>query len=153
MQLLDHNYFSLQFSSNYIDLKNPNNPNIPKAENFYTTVSSKIFKEITFYFSPVTTRTDEGVLVNDEHIDQTIKYTRNTEIIDLNDSDTIASIVFRMDKIETVYYRSYQKLQSMLAELGGLWNVLFTFAMVMQLPFLEVSYQLAIINSLFNFEN
>ncbi|CAD8156370.1 unnamed protein product [Paramecium octaurelia] len=152
MKKLTHNYLSLQLSSYYVDLQTPQNPYIPKGEDLFTTISSKIFKEITIYLQPVTTYTDSGNFFQDFHQDTTVKYMHHTEMIDFNEEDLLANVAIRLHTIEQVNYRQYSRIQTLLAELGGLWNVLFTIAMLIQVPFSTISYKLQIINSLFNFD-
>lgn len=65
-----------------------------------------------------------------------------TEMIDFNDSDLLANIAIRLNTIEKVNYRQYSRIQTILAELGGLWNVLFTIAMLLQIPVSAISYKL-----------
>ncbi|CAD8172219.1 unnamed protein product [Paramecium pentaurelia] len=53
-QQLEQNYFSFQMSSYVIDVKNEDYPFLSKTEDIFTKISSKIFKEITFYMQPIT---------------------------------------------------------------------------------------------------
>ncbi|CAD8160599.1 unnamed protein product [Paramecium pentaurelia] len=152
MKKLTHNYLSLQLSSYYVDLQTTQNPYIPKGEDLFTTISSQIFKEITIYLQPVTTYTDSGAFFQDFHYDTTLKYLHHTEMIDFNEEDLLANVAIRLHTIEQVNYRQYSRIQTLLAELGGLWNVLFTIAMLIQIPYSTISYKLQIINSLFNFD-
>ena len=48
-------------SSYVIDIKNKTSL-IPKGDNFFTTISSKIFKEISFYLQPISIFTDIGYI-------------------------------------------------------------------------------------------
>ena len=48
-------------SSYVIDIKSET-PFVPKGEDIFTTISSKIFKEITFYLQPVNILTDLGLI-------------------------------------------------------------------------------------------
>ena len=52
-------------SSYVIDVKNEETPFISKGEDFFTTISSKIFKEISFYMQPSTMYTDLGLITED----------------------------------------------------------------------------------------
>ncbi|CAD8177416.1 unnamed protein product [Paramecium pentaurelia] len=151
-QLLEQNYFSLQMSSYVIDVKNEEQPFISKGEDIFTTISSKIFKEISFYMQPITVFTDLGLITEDYQIQKTLRYKRHTEMIDLNESDLIMNVVIRLDQIEQQYYRSYTKIQIILSQMGGLWQVFFTIAFLIQKPINMLSYYVRILNSLFEFE-
>ncbi|CAK56767.1 unnamed protein product (macronuclear) [Paramecium tetraurelia] len=151
-QLLEQNYFSLQMSSYVVDVKNEEEPFKPKGEDIFTTISSKIFKEISFYMQPITVFTDLGLITEDNEIHKTLRYKRHTEMIDLNQSDLIMNVVIRLDQIEQQYYRSYTKIQFILSQMGGLWQVFFTIAFLIQKPINMLSYYVRILNSLFEFE-
>ncbi|CAD8086217.1 unnamed protein product [Paramecium sonneborni] len=151
-QLLEQNYFSLQMSSYVIDVKNEEQPTISKGEDIFTTISSKIFKEISFYMQPITILTDLGLITEDYQIYKSLRYKRHTEMIDLNESDLIMNVVIRLDQIEQQYYRSYTKIQIILSQMGGLWQVFFTIAFLIQKPINMLSYYVRILNSLFEFE-
>ena len=58
----------------------------------------------------------------------------------------------RLDTIEIVNYRSYIKLQDILSNLGGLWQVIFLICQILATPITQLSYKILILNSLFNFE-
>ncbi|CAD8180222.1 unnamed protein product [Paramecium octaurelia] len=151
-QLLEQNYFSLQMSSYVIDVKNEEEPYFSKGEDIFTTISSKIFKEITFYLEPITIFTDLGLISEDYQVQKSLRYKRHTEMIDLNESDLIMNVLIRLDQIEKQYYRSYTKIQFILSQMGGLWQVFFTLAFFIQKPINLVSYYVRIMNSLFQFE-
>ncbi|CAD8108683.1 unnamed protein product [Paramecium primaurelia] len=149
---LEQNYFSLQMSSYVIDVNNEDHPFLTKGEDIFTTISSKIFKEISFYMQPITVFTDLGLISENYQIQNTLRYKRHTEMIDLNESDLIMNVVIRLDQIEQQYYRNYPKIQIILSQIGGLWQVFFTAAFLIQKPINMLSYYVRILNSLFEFE-
>ncbi|CAD8071708.1 unnamed protein product [Paramecium primaurelia] len=151
-QQLEQNYFSFQMSSYVIDVKNEDYPFLSKAEDIFTTISSKIFKEITFYMQPITVFTDLGLINENYQVQKTLRYKRHTEMIDLNESDLIMNVVIRLDQTEQQYYRNYTKIQIILSQMGGLWQVFFTIAFILQKPINILSYYVRILNSLFEFE-
>ncbi|KAM3132863.1 hypothetical protein pb186bvf_015011 [Paramecium bursaria] len=149
---LESNFFSLQFSSNYMDLSDPDHVIHPRGQDTYTTISSKMYKELTIYMQSITAHTDIGTLMSTISTEQTLQYSRQTELIDFNDRGLMMSLVFRMELIEIVNYRNYPKLQTVLAQIGGLWQVIFSIAFIIQLPISELTYRLSIMNQLYNFE-
>ncbi|CAD8073451.1 unnamed protein product [Paramecium sonneborni] len=149
---LEQNYFSFQISSYVVDVKNYNYPFFSKVEDTFTTISSKIFKEISFYMQPLTVFTDLGFFNEDYEVQNTLRYKRHTEMIDLNESDLIMNVVIRLDQIEQQYYRHYTKIQIIISQMGGLWQVFFTVAFLIQKPVNMLSYYVKILNSLFEFE-
>ncbi|CAD8116050.1 unnamed protein product [Paramecium sonneborni] len=149
---LEQNYFSFQMPSYVVDVKNDKHPFLSKGEDIFTTISSKIFKEISIYMQPITVFTDIGIINEDYEVQNTLRYKRHTEMIDLNESDLIMNVVIRLDQIEQQYYRNYTKIQIIISKMGGLWQVFFTLAFLIQKPINMLSYYVKILNSLFEFE-
>ncbi|CAD8130927.1 unnamed protein product [Paramecium sonneborni] len=149
---LEQNYFSFQMPSYVVDVKNAKHPFLSKGEDIFTTISSKIFKEISIYLQPITVFTDIGLINEDYKVQNTLRYKRHTEMIDLNESDLIMNVVIRLDQIEQQYYRNYTKIQIIISQMGGLWQVFFTVAFLISKPVNMLSYYVKILNSLFEFE-
>ncbi|CAD8083655.1 unnamed protein product [Paramecium sonneborni] len=146
---LEQNYFSFQISSYTTNLKNPNSPYNPKGQDLFTTISSNIYKEISIYLEPLTTVTDIGLIETELEYYKTLRYGRHTEMLDLNSNDLIMNVVIRLDTTEYIDYRTYSKIQEILAELGGLWQVLFSLFYIISKPINKISIYLELINSLF----
>ncbi|KAM3134862.1 hypothetical protein pb186bvf_013031 [Paramecium bursaria] len=153
LSALKHNYLSIQMSTVIPDLSQNKNPFIQQVANFYTTISGKLFKELTFYMQPLTLNTDDGIFLESMKVENALQFLRSTELLDLNDDgDKFLHLTIRLDLVENMTKRTYQKMSAVLSQIGGLWNVLFTLALILQYPISNLSYKLAIINSLFNFE-
>ncbi|CAD8080226.1 unnamed protein product [Paramecium sonneborni] len=151
-QALMQNYFSFQISSQTTNLKNPNSPYNPKGQDLFTTISSNIYKEISIYLEPLTTITDIGLIQTNLKYEKTLRYGRHTEMLDLSQSDLIMNVVIRLDTTELVDYRTYPKVQEILAELGGLWQVLFSLFYIISKPINKISLLLDLINQLYEFQ-
>jgi hypothetical protein len=63
----------------------------------FTTTSSKIFKEISFYLEPVTVLSDFGLITKDYEELKSLRFKYKTEMLDFNESDLIMNVVFRLD--------------------------------------------------------
>ncbi|CAD8168572.1 unnamed protein product [Paramecium pentaurelia] len=152
-QALMQNYFSFQISSQTTNLKNPKSPYQPKGQDLFTTISSNIYKEISIYLEPLTTITDVGLIQTELEYEKTLRYGRHTEMLDLSQTDLIMNVIIRLDTTEYVDYRTYPKIQEILAELGGLWQVLFTLFYIISKPINKISLILELINSLYEFQD
>ncbi|KAM3144230.1 hypothetical protein pb186bvf_003692 [Paramecium bursaria] len=146
------NFFSIALSSYTVDLTDSNLPLKPMGQDFYTTTSSLITKEITFYMSPITINTDFGLISEDILENKSVRFARTTELLDLNSNVNFLRAVFRLETTENLHIRKYTKIQDILSNLGGLWQVLFSIALILQKPVSELSFKIQILNSLFNFE-
>ncbi|CAD8072530.1 unnamed protein product [Paramecium sonneborni] len=151
-QQLHRNYIQFQMSSYNIDLRNYLKPNVPKVEDIQTTISSQVMKDITLFMQPITTLTEEGLLDELVRKDSTIRYLKSQEVIDFNSDEALASVLIRLANTENISYRIYPKLQDILAQAGGLWEILMLVFTIMAKPFQSLSYKLKVINNLFNFE-
>ncbi|CAD8072951.1 unnamed protein product [Paramecium primaurelia] len=149
---LHRNYILFQLSSYNIDLRNYLKPNVPKVEEIQTTISSQVMKDITLFMQPITTLTEEGLLNGLVRKDSTIRYQKTQEVIDFNSDEALASVLIRLANTENISYRIYPKLQDILAQAGGLWEILMLVFTILVKPFQSLSYKLAVINNLFNFE-
>ncbi|CAK79723.1 unnamed protein product (macronuclear) [Paramecium tetraurelia] len=149
---LHRNYILFQLSSYNIDLRNYLKPNVPKVEEIQTTISSQVMKDITLFMQPITTLTEEGLLNGLVRKDSTIRYLKTQEVIDFNSDEALASVLIRLANTENISYRIYPKLQDILAQAGGLWEILMLVFTIMVKPIQSLSYKLDVINNLFNFE-
>ncbi|CAK79483.1 unnamed protein product (macronuclear) [Paramecium tetraurelia] len=145
--------FQLQIPTFYYDLKDVKDPVKSRIEKIETTLSRNIYKRIDIYMSPFTVISDGGMVFKDETQESVLAYQYHQETYDVGNGQKLLQFRIRLNKTELVNYRSYPKLQQILGEAGGLWNVIFTLAMFFQLPFSNLSYRLQIVNSLFNFSN
>ncbi|KAM3140758.1 hypothetical protein pb186bvf_007163 [Paramecium bursaria] len=125
---------------------------VPFGYNTYTTISPTTFKEITYYYQPTDVSTDFGLISSDIDYQKSMSFYQARELVDVTTSTNIAQIIFRLTTVESQNFRSYSKFQDILGQVGGLWNVLFLVAKYLQYPLSVLSYKLAIINSLFNFD-
>ncbi|CAK79485.1 unnamed protein product (macronuclear) [Paramecium tetraurelia] len=149
---LRRNYIQFQISSYNIDLRNYQQPNVPKVEEIQTTISSQVMKDITLFMQPITTLTEDGLLDELIRKDANIRYQKSQEIIDFNSDESLATVYIRLANTENVSYRIYPKLQDILAQAGGLWELLLLAFSIIVKPFSQMSFKMEIINSLFNFE-
>ncbi|CAD8075518.1 unnamed protein product [Paramecium sonneborni] len=145
--------FSFEIPTFYYDLQDVKDPVKIRMEKIDTTLSPNIQKRIDIYMSPLTVISDSGMVLKDETKQSLLAYQYHKESYEFENPQMLLHLRIRLDKTEFVQYRSYPKLQQILGEAGGLWNVIFTLAMFLQLPFSNLSYRLQIVNSLFNFSN
>ncbi|CAD8087976.1 unnamed protein product [Paramecium sonneborni] len=145
--------FQFQIPTFYYDLQDVQDPVKMRIEKIDTTLSPSVQKRIDIYMSPLTVISDNGMVLKDETKQSLLAYHHHQEMYEVGNALKLLHMRIRLNKTEFVQYRSYPKLQQILGEAGGLWNVIFTLAMFLQLPFSNLSYRLQIINSLFNFSN
>ena len=146
-------YVFLDYSIDHNDILNPVKVNL-RSE--ILPVSSTIYKRIFFYQRPVTYTTDYGLVFEDF---QDIKFYQtldSKENVDLRPQGTVpgsfALISVMMDKYNNFYMRKYSKIQSFLADVGGLVKGLLLISSLLNYLVSEEFYYVDLVNSLYMVE-
>lgn len=84
-------------SSTNLDLKDPYHPHSSVGKDFYTSASSKMYKQIDIYFNYIITETDFGIFGSDITIDKSLAFSRSEERVLLSESDLLLNVVLRLD--------------------------------------------------------
>ncbi len=121
------------FRINQIDsLFQPRDFEVPinyTARDYFTTISDKYYKELTFYYKNINYTTDDGYIFENDSANRYLRYDYKNEFFDFRDTDEgeFFKCLMRLSTIEDVYHRSYMKLQEVIAEVGGLIQFIFMF--------------------------
>ena len=138
------------------------NPYRPKAVDVYSTIGKRLFKEIHAYFQVVEVQTDMDWLGFDEitniKSEQFLKYdemyTMNN-IIDDNIYETgesFCDFTIKLSENVRIEKRTYTKLVTILGDVGGLMEVLFTLFRIISSFSVDILYEISLVNNLFNFD-
>lgn len=123
-------YLTIKFNviSQYINVKNYKNPFVSfiytltdgySDENYYTLNSLN--------FEPYILNTDNGFLFNNLYNDKSYYFSQNDKKSYETSYGIICGIYFWMQNSALIYERKYQKIQDVLANIGGIMKVLITF--------------------------
>ena len=82
-------------------------------------MSNKFYKEITFWQTNMDYISDDGIIFSTEKKEKFITTQRIREIFDFREADTFMEAVFRLDYTKEVTKRTYMKIQTIIAEVGG----------------------------------
>ena len=113
-------YFGSFLSSGVVDPGNYENPIQYSPMNFYTRISLKTYVFIEMSMQHNEIQTDSGSLLDDISIQKGISKT--TERLD--PQDMVFELLIRLDRIKKVFTRKYDKIQDVLANVGGVYNFL-----------------------------
>jgi hypothetical protein len=119
-KILSGTFFIFSHTDITIDPTNFTYPNQNYAGDSYTTISNKYFKEIHHYVKQINIETDRGWLTTDI---TNKNYLQNDLIKEMNDfrqQENFLSYTFALSTVIETYTRSYKKVQSVAAEVGGL---------------------------------
>lgn len=122
--------------------------------NYYTTMSNKYFKELTFFFKNVEYTTDQGFLMENLKTDYYLQLDNIKELYDFRSdlTGTILSCGFRMSNQKDVYNRQYTKIQDVIAKVGGLVKALLLLVQMMYSNFSKVGYYFFLGEGLFEYD-
>jgi hypothetical protein len=119
-RLLSGAFFGIDFLDTIFDPSNYEKPNKSIRKDLFTVISNKYFKTWNFFFNNIDYKTDAGWLLEDIDTKPYLQFERFYELIDFRVDPVFFRLAMRMSQIRLSYTRSYYKLQTFIAQLGGL---------------------------------
>jgi hypothetical protein len=121
---LSDGYISYKFLDNAIDHQNLENPASYYLRADSLPVSSTIYKRNWYYLKNVNYTSDAGLIMKSNNLTQVFQVSSSKESVDLKkegiEPGSFAQITLSMDNKVDVYFRTYEKVQNMLANIGGI---------------------------------
>ena len=153
----------VQFEWQDIELnsKNYSYPINPRSADIYITVGKKLFKEIHAFFQVVRIETELDFIGFDEFeyikTDVYLKYDEMVIMSNLIEKDIyktgehFCDFTIKLSEDVRIHRRTYSKLITILGDVGGLMEVIFTLFRIITSFSLDILYDISLVNSLFNF--
>ena len=158
---LKNTFVSFQWQDIKLTPKNYSYPIIARDADIYSTVGKKLFKEIHAFFQIVNIETDLDFLgFDDFDHTKTETYLKFDELVTMsnimenNIYETGESFFFFFLKLSEnirVERRSYTKLITILGDVGGLMEVLFTFLRITSSLSVNILYEITLVNNIFDY--
>ena len=143
--------------------KNFKNPIRPRNKNVYTTVGKKLFQEIHAFFEVVNIETDLDWFGLDEieniKSDIFLKYDETFIMSNLIENDiyetgeAFCDVTFKLSENVRTQRRVYTKFVTILGDIGGFMEVIFTLFRIMSSMSVDILYEISMVNHLFNFDS
>ena len=166
IEIIDHYLKStfIQFEWQDIELnsKNYSYPIRARDVDIYTTVGKKLFQEIHAYFQVVKIETDLDFIGFDEFEyikeDVYLKYDEMvimTNIIEgdiYETGDSFCDFTIKLSENVRIHRRTYTTLITILGDVGGLMEVVFTLFRLITSFSVDILYEISLVNNLFNFD-
>ena len=159
---LKNTFVSLQFQDIELTPNNYKIPFRPRDVDIYTAVGKNLFKEIHAYFQVVDIETDMDWIGFDEienfKSELYLKYDEMdimSNIIEENVYETggsLCDITIKLSENVRTERRTYTKLISILGDVGGLMEVVFTIFRIISSFSVDTLYEISLVNNLFNFD-
>ena len=159
---LKNTFISFEIENIELTPKNYKHPTRPRNVDVYTTVGKKLFQEIHVYFEVVDIETDMDWFGFDEFekikTERFLKYDEMIIMSNLIENDIyktgekFCDTTFKLSENVRTQRRVYVKFVAILADVGGLMEVLFTLFRVISSFSVDILYENSMVNGLFNFD-
>jgi hypothetical protein len=150
---LSDGYISFKFLDRSIDHQNVENPTnfFLRAESL--PVSSTIYKRNWYYLKNVNYTSDTGLVMKNNNLTQFFQVSQSKESVDLKkegvEPGSFAQITLSMDNKVDVYFRTYEKVQNMLANIGGITKGIIIIATAINWFFCQELYFINLMKDIF----
>lgn len=143
--------FAMYFTNLAVNPNEFEKPITSFGKQLYTPISATTLTYIEMLFGHLDFLSDDGFLFEDLTNRQSASYLSNRQILSFNPT-MVVQIDLKLDKIKTTYTRNYQKIQNVLADVGGIIQSLIVLGNFFILPLVELKFRLTLANSLFTFK-
>ena len=159
---LKNTFISFQWQDIELTPKNYSYPIRPRDVDIYNTVGKKLFQEIHTYFQIVNIETDIDFIGFDEFENiKTDTYLKYDEMIIMSNiiekdiyetGESFCDFTIKLSENIRIERRTYTKLITILGDVGGLMEVLFTLFRVICSLSVDILYDISLVNNLFDFD-
>lgn len=136
-----------------VDHLNVTSPKIPYVISQTIPISSTIYKRIWYYYRYIEYLSDFGIVFESFEGEEMFKFYYGKETVDLRTKTSIpggvSHMTLLMDAQVDKYKRTFDKIQNLLANTGGVLKGLTFLAGIINMIFSEKLYMLSIINTVF----
>ena len=118
-----------------------NKPSVLYGKNVFTTFMNDRYTDVWFYMKIIKVNTDRGLLLKDIKHEEFIAYDSFMTTSDYRRSEVFLNLHFRLSQRTEIYDRTYQKIQAIAAELGGIIKISLIIGELLVYLFREVLYK------------
>ena len=124
---------SLISLTSFVNVSNYEQPVLQELESTLININSSLRKSTEFFFSTDKLTSDNGWMLPNIQTQEFIGKAGSSDFYGLvtDDNPRLATVFFTMKKIKEVYHREYVKLQTVLAQIGGIAKAFVMFGQVM----------------------
>jgi hypothetical protein len=146
-------FWNVYYQDTNINCQDANYPVSYNIVNFYQTISTTSYKFSELYIRKQNLESDEGLIFKDSKESSSIAFDYyRFDSSNLDDSKTLVEIYILVSNNKLIYHRSYMKIQSVLANVGGLANILKIVFLIMSYIFSVVKRDEIILNKIFDYD-
>ena len=159
---LKNTFVSFQWQDIELTPKNYSYPTKPRDLDIYKPVGKKLFNDIHAYFQVVNIETDIDFIGFDEFENiRTDTYLKFDEMVIMNKiiendiyetGESFCDLTIKLSENVRVERRTYIKLLTILGDIGGFMEVIFTLFRVFCSFSVDILYDISLVNNLFDFD-
>jgi hypothetical protein len=153
-EIIRTQYINIYYQSLQVNAKNYNNPFKKVSALSYFLLETSFHKQLNFYFQKTNILSDSGIIFPDFIQTHSQIGFLNVDIdVSLSKDSQIILIEIYFSHNIKYYNRSYIKIQTIFANLGGIINILFLLGKLTIISLMRKKYKLKLINTFFQTEN
>ena len=138
---LDGGYIGMFMTDLDVIPNNFRNPTSFYGKNVFTTFSAREYLDLWVYLKRIELNTDSGLLLNSNHNEEFFGLDTYRETRDYRNGNNFLTVKMRMSLSRNVYDRSYEKLQTIAADIGGIMKLCLVVGEVLVYFFREILYK------------
>ncbi|CAD8087871.1 unnamed protein product [Paramecium primaurelia] len=152
-KVLSAGHYSVYASDYLMQLNHPGLPYQQLINLDINSFSISTSKMLQWTYRISETHTDDGLLFSTDHVDLNLKKQDRREYTELYNDDYLVYHYIQLDYKETIYQRSYIKIQTILSKIGGIWQLFVIIAALILNPLINNLMTISIANELYRFPN
>lgn len=146
-------FFTFLFQDSIINTGLSENPVEYTVKSMYSSLKQETYKIIEVYLKNQTLLSDDGFIFKSSNIFETFKYDYHTyDDSNLLENKILVEIIVQLSKNKSIIKRRYQKIQEVLAGVGGLGNLLNTTFIIISYLFSTVRMHEALLNEIYDYD-
>ncbi|CAD8083279.1 unnamed protein product [Paramecium primaurelia] len=152
-KVLSAGHYSVYASDYLMQLNHPDTPYSQLINLDINSFSISTSKMLQWTYRISETHTDNGLLFSTDQVDLNLKKQDRREYTELYNDDYLVYHYIQLDYKETIYQRSYIKIQTILSKIGGIWQLFMVMAALIINPLINNLMTISIANELYRFPN
>ncbi|CAD8045501.1 unnamed protein product [Paramecium sonneborni] len=152
-KVLSAGHYSVYASDYLMQLDHPGTPYQQLINLDINSFSISTSKMLQWTYRISETHTDDGFLFSTDKIDLNLKKQDRREYTELYNDDYLVYHYIQLDYKETIYQRSYIKIQTILSKIGGIWQLFILITSLILNPLISNLMTISIANELYRFPN
>ena len=148
--IFNNGNFGSYLTSGVVDPGNYESPIQYNPMNFYSPVSLKTFLSVEISMQRNEILTDSGALMEDISSEMGYSKSEERQSLTLDPPDAVFELLIRLDRIKKVFTRKYDKIQNVLANVGGIFNVLMLIGSILLKKVVDFDFSVQVSKKIFD---